>query len=174
MFRVDFFLSIPWKSKVRWENACTFIKNLIVQRKSHGLRRQMLVGLEPTVSDPRSNCYPLTKYLSYRALTKTAQLENCKVCISLVWWNTYRIVASTNTCYYSGNQIFWFLKSRIVTCHKMQFFLGKKTFLFFVKMSWEKRYLTNTLCVCQVAGISKRSDNIYFLTPYVTNWISLN
>ena len=39
--------------------------------KSHGLRSQMLVGLEPTVSDPRSNCYPLTKYLSYMALTKT-------------------------------------------------------------------------------------------------------
>ena len=29
---------------------------------------------------------------------------------------TYRIVASTNTCYYSENQIFWFLKSWIVTC----------------------------------------------------------
>ena len=34
-----------------------------------------------------------------------------------------------------------------------------KTFLFFVQMSWKKIYLTNTLCVCQVAGISKRSNN---------------
>ena len=33
-------------------------------------------------------------------------------------WNLYlyRIVASTNTCYYSENQIFCFLKSRILTC----------------------------------------------------------
>ena len=34
-------------------------------------------------------------------------------------WNSkksmYRIVASTNTCYYSENQIFCFLKSRILT-----------------------------------------------------------
>ena len=32
---------------------------------------------------------------------------------------TYSIVASTNTCYYSENKIFCFLKSRILTC---QFF----------------------------------------------------
>ena len=42
----------------------------------------------------------------------------------------YRIVASTNTCYYSENQIFCFLKSRIVTC---QFFLGKNLFLCVVR-----------------------------------------
>ena len=30
----------------------------------------------------------------------------------------YRIVTSTNTCYYSENQIFYFLKSRILTCRK--------------------------------------------------------
>ena len=38
----------------------------------------------------------------------------------------YRIVASTNTCYYSENQIFHFLKSRIVTC---QIFFLEKNFL---------------------------------------------
>ena len=37
----------------------------------------------------------------------------------------YRIVASTNTCYYSENQIFGFLKSRIVT---WRFFFRKKIF----------------------------------------------
>ena len=35
------------------------------------------------------------------------------------------IVASTNRCYYSENQIFCFSKSQIVTC---RFFLGKKLF----------------------------------------------
>ena len=161
MFRVDFFLSIPWKSKVRWENACTFIKNLIVQRKSHGLRRQMLVGLEPTVSDPRSNCYPLTKYLSYRALTKTAQLENCKVCISLVWWNTYRIVASTNTCYYSGNQIFWFLKSRIVTCRK--FFLGTK--LFWLLSEWAEKKVLDKRMMCLSSFFSSSLGQLVLFDP---------
>ena len=31
-------------------------------------------------------------------------------------WLAYRTVASTNTCYYSENQIFCFLKSWILTC----------------------------------------------------------
>ena len=68
----------------------------------------------------------------------------------------YHIVASTNTCYCSENQIFCFLKSQIVTC---QFFCLGKYFFYAVK----------TLCVCQVAGISKRLDNFYFLTPHFTN-----
>ena len=38
----------------------------------------------------------------------------------------YRIVASTNTCYYSENEIFLSLKSRIVTWRN--FFLGKNLF----------------------------------------------
>ena len=38
----------------------------------------------------------------------------------------YRIVASRNTCYYSENQIFCFLKSWILTC--LIFFLGTKLF----------------------------------------------
>ena len=33
-------------------------------------------------------------------------------------FHTYRIVASRNNCYYSGNQKFCFLKSRLVTCYK--------------------------------------------------------
>ena len=37
--------------------------------------------------------------------------QNCYAHFAL----RYRIVASTNTCYYSENQIFCFLKSRIVT-----------------------------------------------------------
>ena len=48
----------------------------------------------------------------------------------------YRIVASTNTCYYSENQIFWFLKSWIVTCRK--FIFMNKSFVLVVQMSWKK------------------------------------
>jgi hypothetical protein len=40
--------------------------------------------------------------------------------------NKYSIVASTNTCYYSENHIFCFLKSWILTCRI--FFLGIKLF----------------------------------------------
>ena len=55
--------------------------------------------------------------------------------------NKYRIVVSNNTCYYSENQIFCFLKSQILT--SLRYY----------------SYLTNTWCVCQVAGISKRSND---------------
>jgi len=48
----------------------------------------------------------------------------------------YRIVASTNTCYYSENQIFWFLKSRIVTCRN--FFLGTKPICLLSKWAEKK------------------------------------
>ena len=48
----------------------------------------------------------------------------------------YGIVASTNMCYYSENQIFWFLKSRIVTCRK--FFLGTKLFCLLSKWAEKK------------------------------------
>ena len=59
-----------------------------------------------------------------------------------------------------------------VFCEKI--FFRKKTFLFVVRSLRYSGYLTNTSCVCQVAGISKRSDNFYFLTPHVTNWIKFN
>ena len=52
----------------------------------------------------------------------------------LIWFRSetqtqigqYRIVASRSTCYYSENQIFYFLKSRILTCRI--YFLGTKLF----------------------------------------------
>ena len=69
----------------------------------------------------------------------------------------YHIVMSTNMCNYSENEIFWFSKSQIVTCRN--FLLGKKLFYLLFKWAEKKRYLTETWCVCQVAGISKRSDN---------------
>ena len=55
---------------------------------------------------------------------------------------TYRIVACTNTCYYSENQIFCFLKSRILTCRI--FFFRNKTFLFVIRSLRYPTYLTNT------------------------------
>ena len=84
----------------------------------------------------------------------------------------YRIVASRSTCYYSENQIFLIFK--VSNSNMPQFFFRNKTFLLAVRSLRYCGYLTNTWCVCQVAGISKRSDNLYFLTPHVTNWISLN
>ena len=70
----------------------------------------------------------------------------------------YHIVMSTNMCNYSENEIFWFLKSQIVTwCN---FFFRKKTFFCLLsKCAGKKRYLTNPWLVCQVVGISERSDN---------------
>ena len=50
----------------------------------------------------------------------------------LTQWR-YRIVASTNTCYYSKNQICYFLKSRILACRN--FFFRNKTFLIVVRIS---------------------------------------
>ena len=47
---------------------------------------------------------------------------------------------------------FLFFETWILTC---RFFFRKKTFLFVLATS----------CVCQVAGISKRSDNFYFPYP---------
>ena len=41
----------------------------------------------------------------------------------------YRIVASRNTCYYSGSRKFCFLKSRLLSCRII--FFRNKTFLFF-------------------------------------------
>ena len=41
----------------------------------------------------------------------------------------YHIVTSRSTCYYSGNQKFCFLKSRLVTCRT--FLLGTKPFFVF-------------------------------------------
>ena len=54
-----------------------------------------------------------------RKKSQRGQLRMSEIC-------KYRIVASTNTCYYSENQIFHFLKSRILTCQN--FFLGIKLF----------------------------------------------
>ena len=51
------------------------------------------------------------------------QLIICYIIYSSI---TYRIVASTKTCYYSENQIFCFLKSQILT--RQFFFLGKNLF----------------------------------------------
>ena len=39
------------------------------------------------------------------------------------------------------------------------FFFRNKTFLFVVRSLRYSGYLTNTSCVCQVAGISERSNN---------------
>ena len=47
---------------------------------------------------------------------------------------TYRIVASRSTCYYSGNQRFCFLKSRILTCPNI--FFRNNTFLFLKIENW--------------------------------------
>ena len=79
----------------------------------------------------------------------------------------YRIVASRRVTI-QKIRFFCFYKSRILTC---QFFFRNKTFLFVVRSLRYSGYLTNTWCVCQVAGISKRLDNFYFLTPHVTNLI---
>ena len=70
------------------------------------------------------------------------------------------IVASTNTCHYSENEIFLIFK--VSNSNMAQFFFRKKTFLFVVRFLRYSGYLTNTRCVFQVAGISKRSDNFNF------------
>ena len=94
---------------------------------------------------PLSNQYSMTR----------ANLELCsfwflkKTCIIKF---AYCIVASTNTCYYSENQIICFLMSWILTCR----FFRKKPFLFVIRFLRYSGYLTNTWCVCQV---SKRLDD---------------
>ena len=58
--------------------------------------------------------------------------------------NMYWIVASTNMCYYSENEIFWFLNSRIVTSRN--FFLGKKLFCLLSKWA-EKKILDKHIII---------------------------
>ena len=72
---------------------------------------------------------------------------------------TYRIVGITIMSYYSENQIFCFLKSRILT---RGFFLGKKTFLFVIR--------SLRSCVCQVARISKRFNHTQKVFCLKKNW----
>ena len=70
---------------------------------------------------------------------------------------TYRIVAIKSTCYYSENQIFCFLKSRIPTC---RIFLGIKLFLFVKIERLDKRMM------CLSSNFfSAHSDFIHFLPP---------
>jgi len=60
---------------------------------------------------------------------------------------TYRIVASRSSCYYSENQNFCFLKSRILTCRKI--FLWAKLFFVFEarKLKFEASYWSGTLWI---------------------------
>ena len=88
-----------------------------------------------------------------------------KSCGGLFLWNriwNYRIVASTNTCYYWENQIFWSSKSRIVTCRR--FFLGTKLFCLLSKWAEIFRILLFWHFV-DAHKIPANSDNFYFLTP---------
>ena len=78
----------------------------------------------------------------------------------------YRIVASTNTCYYSENQIFDFLKSWILTCRI--FFFGTKLFCL-LSESAEILWGSMKSQFMNPHKISAHSDNFYFLTPHVTN-----
>ena len=83
----------------------------------------------------------------------------------------YHIVANTNTCYYSENQIFDFLKSWILTCQKKIF--RNKTFLFVVRISWNfvrMHEIPNHESSQNFSSIGQ----LLFLTPHVTNWINLN
>ena len=83
----------------------------------------------------------------------------------------YRIVASRSTCYYSENEKFCFLKSRILSCRI--FFLGTK--LFCLLFIWAEIYSILLLWdFMDPHKISAHSDNFYFLTPHVTNWIKFN
>ena len=79
----------------------------------------------------------------------------------------------------SGKQISRFtVKSQVLTRVTIQkirfitvsnsntpFFFRKKTFLFVIRSLRYSSYLTDTSCVCQVAGVSKRLDNFYFWHP---------
>ena len=68
---------------------------------------------------------------------------------------------SSNTCYYSENQIFDFLKSRILTCRI--FFLGTKLFCLLsesAEILWG--FMKSWILTAHL-------DNFYFLTPHVTN-----
>ena len=119
------------------------------------------------MTNERSFGTELCMWESHRFNVAIFHLKDLSITCLYSYINLYSIVASTNTCYYSENQIFCFLKSRIVTC---RFFLGEKLFcllldLLDIPTTWQKHD------VCQVAGISKRFDNFYFLTPHVTNWI---
>ena len=52
-----------------------------------------------------------------------------------------------------------FLIFKVSNSNMPQIFLGTKLFCLLSKWAEKKRYLTNTWCVCQVAGISKRSND---------------
>ena len=75
---------------------------------------------------------------------------------------TYRIVASRSMCYYSGNQKFCFLKSRLITC--CIFILGTKLFCF----SRQKAEMFSILLIqdfMKAHKITAHLDNFYFSEP---------
>ena len=82
--------------------------------------------------------------LTVLSLVEIFEKKNCVV-LSFADSQEYRIVASTNTCCYSENQIFHFLKSQIVTCR-----IGIKLFYLWRQKDSEDSDLTNIWCVCQV------------------------
>ena len=94
----------------------------------------------------RNFLIPLLNRIISSALLSSFKIKNCThkeqyVSIHFATFYSqshfiYRIVASRSTCYYSENQIFLFLKSRIVTCRK--FFLGTKLFCLLSKWAEKK------------------------------------
>ena len=78
------------------------------------------------------------------------------------------IVASRSTCYYSENQKFCFLESRLVTC--CIFFFRNKTFLFVKIESWNFQHLIDL-------GFRETSQNfssfgqLLFFGAHVIIWV---
>ena len=93
------------------------------------------------MTNERSFRTELCMWESHRFNVAIFHLKDLSITCLYSYINLYSIVASTNTCYYSENQIFCFLKSRIVTCW---FFFRKKPFLFVEISLRYSGYLTNT------------------------------
>ena len=76
----------------------------------------------------------------------------------------YHIVASRRTCYYSGNQKFFFLKSWLLTCPNT--FFRDKTFLFLKIESWNFQHLIDL-------GFCESSQNFSSFGAHVTIWVQI-
>ena len=82
----------------------------------------------------------------------------------------YRIVARTNTCYYSENQIFLFFK--VSNTDMPKFFFRNITFLFVVRMSWNfvrihdcPKSCANPITVTRIfsIGFFPLANGVYFV-----------
>ena len=105
-------------------------------------------------------------------MTLSAPLSETEVrgLVTIKWSSeAYCIVASRSTCYYSENQKFCFLKSRLLTCPHI--FFRNKSFLLKIE-SWNIQHFID-LQFREFSQNFSSFEQLLFFGAHVTNWIQI-